>query len=219
MIFSRIDDAPDLTRSTRRLTTRPGETFSASRSTSWLRSRRVPSMSRWICSGVLNVVSSTRLQGAGDLLDRLHGPLRLRIDSAQLLAAGGVQHRADDAPDHRDDQRGPTGVHHVLQPPPQRAGEEQRHHVAGEAGPAEHAGGLAGLADLGLDLDLGEFQFLPHEGGKIAAHLTDELTDRLLRDVLLRRRRCADTVRVRHRCVPSSYPAAGYGGGAGSPEV
>src|SRR3712207_1871021 len=75
---------------------------------------------------------SVGLQCAGDLLERLHGALGLRVHLLELLTAHHEGDGADDAPEDRDDERGETGVHHVLQRPPEGEGQEQQHHVAGE---------------------------------------------------------------------------------------
>ena len=55
---------------------------------------------------------------------------------------------------------------------------EQQHEVPGDGGAAEHAGALSGAGRGLLQFGLGQFQFLPHQGGQIPGDLGDQLTQR-----------------------------------------
>jgi hypothetical protein len=108
------------------------------------------------------------------LLERLDGLPRHRRDGAHPAPAGGVQHGGDDRPDDRHDQRGPARVHHVGQAEHRGERQEQDDHPAGEAGAAEHAGGLASLARFLADLGLGQFDLLPEQAGQVVADVADD---------------------------------------------
>src|SRR3954453_16189764 len=175
---------------TRRSTTRAGLTFSLRARTSWLTSRRVSSICRRMTSGSLLVMSATPcsqwsvgLEGAGDLLKGLHGALGLRMDLVELLLAHQPGDRADDPPEDRHDQRRPAVAHQVSESPPEGDGQEHEDHVAGEAGHTEQSRARAGLLRLSLDLHLGQFELLAHEGGEVLGDLAHQLTDRGALDV------------------------------------
>ena len=55
---------------------------------------------------------------------------------------------------------------------------EQQHEVPGDGGAAEHAGALPGAGRGLLHFGLGQFQFLPHQGGQVRGDLGDQLTQR-----------------------------------------
>ena len=59
---------------------------------------------------------------------------------------------------------------------------EQQHEVPGDGGAAEHAGALPGPGRGLLQFGLGQFQFLPHQGGQVLGDLGDQLTQRPVTD-------------------------------------
>ena len=58
----------------------------------------------------------------------------------------------------------------------QRDGHEQQNEVCGGGGPAEHPGALPRAGRCLLKFGLGEFQFLPHQGGQVPGDLGDQVT-------------------------------------------
>src|SRR4051794_1185090 len=121
--------------------------------------------------------SSPPLQGIGYLLEGLHRALGLGVHLTNPGPPEDREHRRDHCPECGHDERGPSFVHDVGQRPPQGDGQEERHHVAGEARGTEHPRGLPRGGDLLLDLGLGQVELLPHQGRQVGGHLADELAD------------------------------------------
>jgi predicted MFS family arabinose efflux permease len=118
------------------------------------------------------------LDGLGDFPEGLGGALRDGVDLAHLAAAGPVEDGGDDGPQGGHGEGGPAVRDHGGQAPPGGDRGEQHHHVAGEAGAAEHAVGPARLDGLLLDLGLGQRELLAHQRRELLGGLADQLPDR-----------------------------------------